>query len=45
MIADIRLIFAGSPCWVASGFELHLHGCAGGYYCCTDLHFPTLEIF
>ena len=45
MIADIRMTFTGSPCWVASGFELHLHGCAGGYYCCTDLHFPTLEIF
>lgn len=36
MIADIGLNFAGSPCWVASGFELHLHGCIGGYYCCTD---------
>jgi len=23
MIADIGLTFAGSPCWVASGFELH----------------------
>ena len=45
MIADIGLTFAGSSYWVASGFELHLHGCIGGHYCSTNLHFPALEIF